>query len=49
MSGLISYSDVNAMASSKVNFIFIGEVGPARKAKMITAVGKGGYTWETSV
>ncbi|HBV5882652.1 TPA: hypothetical protein ACM383_005225, partial [Escherichia coli] len=40
---------VNAMASSKVNFIFIGEVGPARKAKMITAVGKGGYTWETSV
>ncbi|HGT3066117.1 TPA: hypothetical protein ACPEZQ_004998 [Escherichia coli] len=26
---------VNAMASSKVNFIFIGEVGPARKAKMI--------------
>lgn len=40
---------VNAMASSKVNFIFIGEVGPARKAKMITAVGKGGYTWETSI
>ena len=42
---------VDAMASNKVNgYLYPGEVGPARSLKMITAVGKGGYTMgETSV